>query len=276
MLSEWWTYRPHDFLMFAPRTYWRLFELHNTQWWALPLLMFTLGMALLWVMWRASALPAAARWQVLPGALRWGRALGLVALAAIWVFVALGFIQTHYVPINWAAQSLVWLALAVAALLLVVAAGTLLTEAQRDAQADSALPELLSAEQGAQHNEGARRFCAALGAVALLWPLAAPLGGRPWAQAEWFGMAPDPTALATLALLGLLGLTPTRGALLWARPLAQTLAAALLAASGAVLLTMDELQGAAVWTLLAGWLAAAGLQAWRTRLLSAIVRFGRK
>jgi hypothetical protein len=28
-MSEWWTYRPGDFLMFAPRTYWRLFELHN-------------------------------------------------------------------------------------------------------------------------------------------------------------------------------------------------------------------------------------------------------
>ena len=32
-MSEWWTYRPSDFLMFAPRTYWRLFELHNEAWW---------------------------------------------------------------------------------------------------------------------------------------------------------------------------------------------------------------------------------------------------
>ena len=30
-MSEWWTYRISDFLMFAPATYWRLVELHNTQ-----------------------------------------------------------------------------------------------------------------------------------------------------------------------------------------------------------------------------------------------------
>ena len=32
-MSEWLSYRPSDFLMFAPRTYWRLFELHNGAWW---------------------------------------------------------------------------------------------------------------------------------------------------------------------------------------------------------------------------------------------------
>ena len=30
-MSEWWTYRPSDFLLFSARTYWRLFELHNAQ-----------------------------------------------------------------------------------------------------------------------------------------------------------------------------------------------------------------------------------------------------
>ena len=28
-MSEWWTYRLSDFLLFAPRTYWRQFELLN-------------------------------------------------------------------------------------------------------------------------------------------------------------------------------------------------------------------------------------------------------
>ena len=27
LMQEWWTYRPADFLLFSPRTYWRLFEL---------------------------------------------------------------------------------------------------------------------------------------------------------------------------------------------------------------------------------------------------------
>jgi hypothetical protein len=35
----------------------------------------------------------------------------------------------------------------------------------------------------------------------LLYPLAALLAGRPWAQLELFGMTPEPTALATLGLL---------------------------------------------------------------------------
>jgi hypothetical protein len=28
-MSEWWTYRPEDFLLFSPRVYWRMFELQN-------------------------------------------------------------------------------------------------------------------------------------------------------------------------------------------------------------------------------------------------------
>ena len=32
-------------------------------------------------------------------------------------------------------------------------------------------------------------------------PLIAPLTGRPWTQAEIFGLAPDPTAVATLGVL---------------------------------------------------------------------------
>ena len=31
VMSEWWTYRLSDFLMFSPRTYHRLFELHNAE-----------------------------------------------------------------------------------------------------------------------------------------------------------------------------------------------------------------------------------------------------
>ena len=37
-MSEWWTYRAEDFLLFSPRVYWRMFELHNTALWPLHLL----------------------------------------------------------------------------------------------------------------------------------------------------------------------------------------------------------------------------------------------
>ena len=32
-MSEWWTYRPSDFLLFAPRTYYRLVETYNAESW---------------------------------------------------------------------------------------------------------------------------------------------------------------------------------------------------------------------------------------------------
>ena len=34
-----------------------------------------------------------------------------------------------------------------------------------------------------------------------LHPLIAPLSGRPWTQAEIFGIAPDPTVIATLGVI---------------------------------------------------------------------------
>jgi hypothetical protein len=45
----------------------------------------------------------------------------------------------------------------------------------------------------------------------LMLPLMGPLLGRSWTQAEVFGMAPDPTALATLGVLLLAGVRPAWG-----------------------------------------------------------------
>jgi hypothetical protein len=44
---------------------------------------------------------------------------------------------------------------------------------------------------------------ALFGAALILYPALAPLMGRSWVAAEIFGLAPDPTALATLAVLAL-------------------------------------------------------------------------
>lgn len=66
--------------------------------------------------------------------------------------------------------------------------------------------------------------------MALLgYPLLAPLAGRPWHQAEVFGIAPDPTVAATLVLLAL---APRASWLLWPIPLLWS------AISGATLWTM--------------------------------------
>jgi hypothetical protein len=172
-MSEWWTYRPADFLMFSPRVYLRLFEAVNEAWWPLHLLLLPAGLLALWALARGRA----------PLAL----ALGC---GAAWWLCSLVFVQARYEPINWAAGYLVPLLWLLAVLLPVLAWRT-----RRQAAVGGA----------------ARRAAWVLAAWALLLhPLLAPLAGRGWAQAEVVGLAPDPTAIATLALLLVLPPQPGR------------------------------------------------------------------
>ena len=52
-MAEWWTYSISDFLLFSPRTYYRLFELYNADLWPAQILAILLGTALLFAtMWK--------------------------------------------------------------------------------------------------------------------------------------------------------------------------------------------------------------------------------
>ena len=51
-MSEWWTYRAEDFLLFSPRVYWRMFELHNAALWPLHVLTLAAGL-ITWQVMRA-------------------------------------------------------------------------------------------------------------------------------------------------------------------------------------------------------------------------------
>ncbi|MDT4857118.1 DUF6064 family protein [Hydrogenophaga sp.] len=215
-MSEWWTYRPADFLMFAPGTYWRLFELHNQALWPAQVLAVLVGLAIVAGLCRGQA-----------GALR-GAAL---ALALGWAFVAWTFLWQRYAAINWAAIGVAW-GFGVQAIGLLVL---------------STRPSLLMAAEP-------RRRLAGLGLV--LWsllahPVLAPALGRPWAQAEVFGLAPDPTAIATLGVL-LCADAATRAT----RVLLGALRAGALAwcaMSAATLGTMGSAQG---WVMLAAMVVA--------------------
>lgn len=168
-MTEWWSYGLGDFLMFSPEAYWRLVARANAAWWPAQLLGVAASLALPWLARRGHARAA------------------LVLLALAWSWVGWGFHWRHYAEIFLAAP---WLAAAcgVQALLLLAAA---------------ALPQRAGiAARGWGTNAGL-----ALLAIALLWPLLAPLTGHPLAQAEVFGFLPDPTALGTLgALIALAGL----------------------------------------------------------------------
>jgi hypothetical protein len=159
-----WSYRLSDFLLFSPRAYWRLFELHNQALWPLPLVALALGIAAL-----ALALlrpRATARWIA-------------ILLAIAWAWIGWSFMWQRYATINWTAAYAAPL-FAIEALLLVVVGLDRLTVEPRGVRSVGGI---------------------ALVALALAYPLLAPVFGRPWQGAEYFGIAPDPTAIATLGFL---------------------------------------------------------------------------
>lgn len=166
-MSEWWTYRPSDFLLFAPRIYYRLIELYNLGLWPAHVAALAVAVLLLTLAWRGDP--------------RAGRVVA-VALAIAWGFVGWRFHWRQYSTINWAAVHFAWAFALQAALLGAAAlAGGL---------EYGPVPSL-------------RRYGGL--AVAMLGlavqPLAALALGRPWTQVEVAGLSPDPTALLTLGLL---------------------------------------------------------------------------
>jgi Family of unknown function (DUF6064) len=167
-MSEWWTYSLSDFLLFSPRTYYRLFELYNLAIWPMQIAALAVGLAILWTWWRG------------------GRAHGrliAVLLAVCWLWTAWAYLLGHYDTINWAAGYFAT-GFALQALLLLwvgFARNGLRLRWVSDAVSRIALGIFLFA--------------------LLLEPLIGPLVGRPWTQTELFGVAPNPTVVATLGIL---------------------------------------------------------------------------
>ncbi|GGX89548.1 hypothetical protein GCM10007160_16140 [Litchfieldella qijiaojingensis] len=168
VMSEWWTYRAEDFLLFSPRVYWRLIELHNQALWPWQLLALLLGVLILASMLRPRP---------------WSDRLIAALLAAAWVFVAWNFLWQHYATINWAMVYVV--PLFVLQALLLVGIGTLKGDLSMPAR--WSIPRIL----------GIALFLHAL----LLHPLLPAYAGRSISTAEVFGIFPDPLAIATLGML---------------------------------------------------------------------------
>lgn len=217
-MADWSSYRLEDFILFAPRAYWRLFELHNAALWPVQPLILLLGLGV-------AAL-------VLRGSSRAGR-VGFALLAAGWVAVGLLFFWQRYASINWAAPYLMPVFLAQAILLLLAARGTVLP--------------------GLSHWRFREWAGAGLFAYGFfLHPLLPLLFGRPLAQAELAGLAPDPTAIATLGLFclmprGLLSGLALAVPVLWCLVSAATLHA--MDEGQALAPVAAALFGVAVWAL---------------------------
>jgi hypothetical protein len=200
-MQDWWSYRPEDFLLFSPRAYWRMFELHNAAVWPTqPFSLIAIAAVIVLVLRRPHG---------------HGRWIALI-LAVLWAAVGWSFFWNRYATINWAAVY-VAPAFALEALLLLLA-GTLLAGIQFERRG-------IAGWVG-----GSLTAFAVIGQ-----PFLAPLLGRPWASAEIVGVAPDPTAIATLGVL-----LTTRGRLV---PLLFPVPVLWCLLSAATLWTMTEPEG---------------------------------
>lgn len=171
-MGAWMTYSLSDLLLFSAQTYYRLFELYNQAIWPIPLLSLAVGAVIPVLIFRKPV--------------GQGRIISAF-LAASWGWVAGAYHLQHYATINWAAPAFAIGFVAQALLLLWsgVIRGRLVYRA--------------AATPGSVIGFGI------FGYALVVQPLLAPLSGSGWAQAEIFGVAPDPTAVATLGLLLLTG-----------------------------------------------------------------------
>jgi len=166
-MSEWWTYRLSNFLLFSPRTYYRLFEIYNSEIWPGQVLALLAGLAVVALI--SSAVP----WR--------SRAIAAV-LGLSWLWVAWAYHYTRYASINWAATYFAG-AFALEALLLM---GVGIANGLH-----------LRSKDGWISRVGIGLVVFAL----LAHPLIGPLVGRSWSQVEIFAIAPDPTVVATLGVV---------------------------------------------------------------------------
>jgi hypothetical protein len=167
-MQEWWTYSLSDFLLFSPRTYYRLLQRYNEALWPAQLLTLALGAGILALLRR----PSARQGQIIAG-----------ILALLWIWVAWEFLWQRYATINWITSYVAPLFVLEALVLLwwgVVRAKLRF----RASQSPASMVGVVLAVVGL-----------------LLYPLLTPVSGRPWSQAEVFGIHPDPTVLGTLGLV---------------------------------------------------------------------------
>lgn len=183
-MDEWWTYSLSDFMLFSSATFFRQFELYNEALWPLHLAAIGLGGYI-------------AKSFYFDGARKDLQNAAFLALG--WIWVAMSYFGTRHAEINPTASFLA-VAFGGQTILFILA---------------EYMPNTRETYRGADHLRNIGSGFILFGVF--LYPMVGFLAGRPWMQAEVFGVLPNPTVFATL---GILLVAPRFRGLLLAIPLA--------------------------------------------------------
>ncbi len=171
-MTDWLKYKLSDFLLFSPRVYERLFVLHNQDLWPWQIVALALGIIVIVCAQRGT---------------RHDVPIVFAIHGAAWLVVADVFFPGRYQTINWLGSYIAPLAALQGAILIVFGltdrAGFITVTVNRFAHA------------------------AGFGLLTIglfVYPLLSAVFGQDWRGAQVFGLAPDPTAIATLGALALL------------------------------------------------------------------------
>jgi len=164
------SYSLSDFILFTDRVYYRQFELYNHAIWPLHLIAIVFSLVIIYTFWKK---PAAA----------WSGRLIAVLLTLSWLWVAWAFLYERFYQIHVVAN---WYALG-----FVLQAGLITWYGFIKNQFT------LSEESRPRINIGLVLLFISL----IIYPFIAFITGRSWLQFEMFSLTPDPTVLATIAIL---------------------------------------------------------------------------
>jgi len=168
------SYSLSDFILFSDRIYYRQFELYNHAIWPLHLIAIVFSLVIIYTLWKK---PAAA----------WSGRLIAAILIVSWLWVAWAFLYEYFYQIHVVAN---WYALG-----FVLQAGLITWYGVIKNQFT------LSEESQLRTNIGHVFVLALLFISLIIYPFIAFITGRSWLQFEMFSLAPDPTVLATIAIL---------------------------------------------------------------------------
>jgi len=162
------SYRLSDFILFSQTTYYRQFELYNQAIWPLHCVAILFALMIFYALWKNPV------WA--------GRGVALLFVVS-WVWVALAFLYQRYYQINvvadWYAFGFILQAGLIAWYGVIKNRFTLSVESRLGVKIGSGL----------------------LFVALVFYPFITVISGRSWMQFEMFALAPDPTVLATLAIL---------------------------------------------------------------------------